>query len=57
MYGAMQITGGKAEVSFRDAGPMAGTGDHGRDGGHASIEFLARTVKAERVDAVARRYP
>ena len=49
MYGAMQITGGKAEVSFRDAGPWLELEIMGDTAAAPLIEFLARTVKAERV--------
>ncbi len=49
MYGAMQITGGKAEVSFIDAGPWLELEITGETAATPLIEFLARTVKAERV--------
>ena len=49
MYGAMQITGGKAEVSFRDAGPWLELEVTGETAAMHLVEFLARTVKAERV--------
>ena len=49
MYGAMQITGGKAEVSFINAGPWLELDITGEMAATHLIEFLARTVKAERV--------
>jgi uncharacterized protein involved in outer membrane biogenesis len=49
MYGAMHITGGKAEVSFLDAGPWLELEVTGETAAMALVEFLARTVKAERV--------
>jgi uncharacterized protein involved in outer membrane biogenesis len=49
MYGAMQITGGKAEVSFLDAGPWLELEITGEMGAAHLVEFLAKTVKAERV--------
>ena len=49
MYGAMQITGGKAEVSFLDAGPWLELEITGETAAAHLVEFLARTVKAERV--------
>jgi len=49
MYGAMHITGGKAEVSFIDAGPWLELEITGETAATHLIEFLARTVKAERV--------
>lgn len=49
MYGAMQITGGKAEVSFLDAGPWLELEITGEMAATHLIEFLAKTVKAERV--------
>ncbi len=49
MYGAMQITDGKAEVSFLDAGPWLELEVTGEMAAAQLVEFLARTVKAERV--------
>ncbi|OQW34715.1 MAG: hypothetical protein A4E19_17500 [Nitrospira sp. SG-bin1] len=49
MYGAMQITGGKAEVPFLDAGPWLELEVTGEIGASQLLEFLAKTVKAERV--------
>ncbi|CUS38088.1 YhdP family protein [Candidatus Nitrospira nitrificans] len=49
MYGAMQITGGKAEVSFLDAGPWLELEITGEMAAAQFVDFLARTVKAERV--------
>ncbi len=49
MYGAMHITGGKAEVSFIDAGPWLELEITGEMAATHLVEFLARTVKAGRV--------
>jgi uncharacterized protein involved in outer membrane biogenesis len=49
MYGAMQITDGKAEVLFLDAGPWLELEVVGEMAATPLIEFLARTVRAERV--------
>ncbi len=49
MYGAMQITGGKAEVSFLDAGPWLELEITGETAATHLVEFLARTVKSERI--------
>ena len=49
MYGAMQITGGKAEVSFLDAGPWLELEITGETAATHLVELLARTVKAERI--------
>jgi uncharacterized protein involved in outer membrane biogenesis len=49
MYGAMQITGGKAEVSFAQADPWLELEITGEMAAMHLVEFLARTVKAERV--------
>lgn len=49
MYGAMHITGGKAEVSFIDAGPWLELEITGETAATHLIEFLTRIVKAERV--------
>ena len=49
MYGAMHITGGKAEVSFIDAAPSLELEIMGEMAATHLVEFLARTVKAERV--------
>jgi uncharacterized protein involved in outer membrane biogenesis len=49
MYGAMQITGGKAEVSFLDAGPWLELEITGEMGAAHLVELLVKTVKAERV--------
>ncbi len=49
MYGAMQITDGKAEVSFLDAGPWLELEITGETAAVQFVEFLAKTVKAERV--------
>lgn len=49
MYGAMQITGGKAEVSFIDAGPWLELEITGETAAPHLVEFLTRIVKAERV--------
>lgn len=48
MYGAMHITGGKAEVSFPNAGPWLELEITGEMGAMHLIEFLTKTVKAER---------
>jgi uncharacterized protein involved in outer membrane biogenesis len=49
MYGAMQITGGKGEVSFLDAGPWLELEITGEMAATHLVEFLGRIVKAERV--------
>lgn len=49
MYGAMQITGGKAEVSFVQADPWLELEITGEMVATHLVEFLARTVKVERV--------
>ncbi len=49
MYGAMQITGGKAEVSFVEADPWLELEITGEMAATHLVEFLARTVKVERV--------
>ncbi len=49
MYGAMQVTGGKGEVSFIEAGPWLELEITGEMAATHLVEFLARTVKAERV--------
>ncbi|MDK2745204.1 MAG: AsmA-like C-terminal domain-containing protein [Nitrospira sp. BO4] len=49
MYGAMQITDGKAEVSFLDAGPWLELEITGETGASHLLEFLAKTVSAGRV--------
>lgn len=49
IYGAMHITGGKAEVSFIDAGPWLELEITGETAATHLVEFLARIVKAERV--------
>ncbi|MBH0203238.1 MAG: AsmA-like C-terminal region-containing protein, partial [Nitrospira sp.] len=49
MYGAMQITAGKAEISFLDAGPWLELEITGETAAVQLVEFLAKTVKAERV--------
>ncbi len=49
MYGAMQITGGKAEVSFIDAGPWLEMEITGETEATHLIDFLVKTVKTERV--------
>lgn len=48
-YGTMQLTDGKAEVSFLDAGPWVDLEMTGEMGATSLVEFLARTVKTERV--------
>lgn len=48
MYGAMHVTDGKAEVSFSDAGPWLELEITGETSAMQLVEFLARTVKAER---------
>lgn len=49
MYGVMQVTGGKGEVSFGDAGPWAELELTGETEATHLIGFLVRTVKAELV--------
>ncbi|MBS0181662.1 MAG: AsmA-like C-terminal domain-containing protein [Nitrospira sp.] len=49
MYEAMQITGGKAEVSFLNAGPWLELDITGETAATHFMEFLVKTVKAERV--------
>lgn len=49
MYGAMHITDGKAEVSFPDNGPWLELEITGETAAMPLVEFLSRTVKAERV--------
>jgi uncharacterized protein involved in outer membrane biogenesis len=48
-YGAMQVTDGKAEVSFLEAGPWLELEITGEMEATQLVEFLGRTVKAERV--------
>lgn len=48
MYGAMQVTDGKAEVSFLDAGPWLDLEMTGEMAAAHLVEFLVKTVKAER---------
>jgi len=49
MYGAMQITDGKAVVSFLDAGPWLELEITGSMGAAQLLEFLGKTIKTERV--------
>lgn len=49
LYGAMHITDGKAEVSFRETGPWLELEITGETAATPFVEFLTRTVKAERV--------
>jgi uncharacterized protein involved in outer membrane biogenesis len=49
MYGAMQIIGGKAEVSFVEADPWLELEITGEMAATHLVEFLAKTVKVERV--------
>lgn len=49
MYGAMQMTDGKAVVSFLDAGPSLELEVTGSMGAAQLLEFLGKMVKAERV--------
>ena len=49
MYGAMQITEGKAVVSFLDAGPWLELEITGSMGAAQLLEFLGKTIKTERV--------
>ncbi|MBX3330221.1 MAG: AsmA-like C-terminal domain-containing protein [Nitrospira sp.] len=48
MYGAMQITGGNAEVSFVDAGPWLELEITGETAATHLVEYFVKTVKAER---------
>lgn len=48
-YGTMQLTDGKAEVSFLDGGPWLELEITGEIGAGHLVEFLAKTVKTERV--------
>ena len=49
MYGAMQITEGKAVVSFLDAGPWLELEITGSMGAAQLLDFLGKTIKTERV--------
>jgi hypothetical protein len=49
MYGAIQITDGKAMVSFLEAGPWLELEITGDMAASHLLEFLAKTVKAERM--------
>ncbi len=51
-YGTMQLTDGKAEVSFLDAGPWLDLEMTSEMGATSLIEFLSRTVKTERMAQV-----
>lgn len=48
-YGATQLTDGKAEVSFLDAGPWLDLEMTSEMGAASLVEFLARTVKPDRI--------
>jgi uncharacterized protein involved in outer membrane biogenesis len=52
IYGAIQITDGKATVSFLEAGPWLELEFTGNMAASHLLEFLARTVKAERLTRV-----
>jgi uncharacterized protein involved in outer membrane biogenesis len=52
IYGAIQITQGKATVSFLEAGPWLELEVTGNMAASHLLEFLARTVKAERLTRV-----
>jgi uncharacterized protein involved in outer membrane biogenesis len=49
IYGAIQVTDGKAMVSFLEAGPWLELEVTGNMAASHLLEFLARTVKAERL--------
>ena len=51
-YGTMQLTDGKAEVSFLDAGPWLDLEMTSEMGASSLVEFLSKTVKAERMAQV-----
>lgn len=51
-YGTMQLTDGKAEVSFLDAGPWLDLEMTSEMGAASLMEFLSKTVKAERMAQV-----
>ncbi len=51
-YGTMQLTDGKAEVSFLDAGPWLDLEMTSEMGAASLVEFLSKTVKAERMAQV-----
>ncbi|OQW38516.1 MAG: hypothetical protein A4C66_11615 [Nitrospira sp. HN-bin3] len=51
-YGSMQLTDGKAEVSFLDAGPWLDLEMTSEMGASSLVEFLSRTVKIERMGQV-----
>lgn len=51
-YGTMQLTDGKADVSFFDAGPWLDLEMTSEMGATSLIEFLSRTVKTERMAQV-----
>ena len=48
-YGTMQLTDGKAEVSFLEAGPWLELGVTGEMGAASLAEFLARKLKTEKI--------
>jgi len=48
-YGTMQLTDGKAEVSFLDAGPWLDLEMTGEMGATSLAELLSRTVKTDRI--------
>ena len=51
-YGTMQLTDGKAEVSFLDAGPWLDLEMTSEMRAASLVEFLSKTVKAERMAQV-----
>ena len=51
-YGTMQLTDGKAEVSFLDTGPWLDLEMTSEMGAASLVEFLSKTVKAERMAQV-----
>ncbi len=54
-YGAIQITDGKALVSFLEAGPWLELEIKGNMAASQLVQFLAKTVKAERMTTISRR--